>query len=104
KNSFEVEPDSQTWLLTTTVDVQALLTYDDELIKDSDDDDVFDARDEMDEDIQQADEEETQSPKPTKESSTEVPIDESDYDFSCPEVLWPYENIVKSSTSFLGTL
>ncbi|GJR20420.1 hypothetical protein Tco_0968947 [Tanacetum coccineum] len=35
------------------------------------------AGDEMDEDIQQADEEEIQSPKPSKESSTEIPTKET---------------------------
>ncbi|GKE74172.1 hypothetical protein Tco_1536213 [Tanacetum coccineum] len=39
-------------------------------------DDEFEAGDEMDEDIQQADKEETQSPKPSKESSTEIPTKE----------------------------
>ncbi|GJS68396.1 retrovirus-related pol polyprotein from transposon TNT 1-94 [Tanacetum coccineum] len=76
KTSSEVEPDTQTLLLTTTTNVQALLLSDDELIEEIDDD-VFEAGDEMDEDIQQADEEETQSPKPSKESSTKIPTEES---------------------------
>ncbi|GJZ42337.1 hypothetical protein Tco_0589223 [Tanacetum coccineum] len=50
KTSSEVEPDTQTLLLTTVVDIQALLLSDDELIEESDDD-VFEAGDEMDEDI-----------------------------------------------------
>ncbi|GKB88003.1 hypothetical protein Tco_0960275 [Tanacetum coccineum] len=56
KTSSEVEPDTQTLLLTTVVDIQALLLSDDELIEESKDD-VFEARDEMNEDIQQAAEE-----------------------------------------------
>ncbi|GJR76231.1 hypothetical protein Tco_0088596, partial [Tanacetum coccineum] len=40
------------------------------------DNDVFEAGDEMDEDIQQADVEETQSPKPSKDTSTKVPTEE----------------------------
>nr|GEU33950.1 putative polyprotein [Tanacetum cinerariifolium] len=85
--SFEVEPDSQPLLLTTTADVQALLLSDDEMIKDSDDD-VLEARDEMDEDIHHTNEEETQSPSPNKEppeSSYAQETDESDSDSSCPK-------------------
>ncbi|GJT39053.1 hypothetical protein Tco_0938918 [Tanacetum coccineum] len=55
KTSFEVESDTQTLLLTTTADVQALLLSEDELIKESEDD-VFEAGDEMDEDTQQHEE------------------------------------------------
>nr|GEZ13154.1 hypothetical protein [Tanacetum cinerariifolium] len=71
KTSFEVKSDTQTLLLTTIADVQALLLSDDELDEESDND-VFEAGDEMDKDIQQADEEETKSPKTSKESSTKV--------------------------------
>nr|GEV48779.1 hypothetical protein [Tanacetum cinerariifolium] len=67
--------DSQPLVLSTVADVQALLLSDDELVKESKDD-VFEAGDEMNEDIQQDDKEETQSPKPSKESSTEVPSEE----------------------------
>nr|GEZ60651.1 hypothetical protein [Tanacetum cinerariifolium] len=72
RTSSEVKPDTQTLLLTTTADVQALLLSDDELDEESDND-VFEAGDEMNEGIQQADEEETQSYQPSKESSTKVP-------------------------------
>ncbi|GJW63204.1 hypothetical protein Tco_0115088 [Tanacetum coccineum] len=54
KTSSEVEPDSQTLVLTIAAEVG----------------------DEMDKDIQQADKEQTQSPKPSKESSTKIPIKE----------------------------
>ncbi|GJU65283.1 hypothetical protein Tco_1022733 [Tanacetum coccineum] len=73
--SYKVKPDTQTLLLTNAADVQALLLSDDELVEESDDD-VFKVGDEMDEDIQQADKEETQSPKPSKESSTKIPTKE----------------------------
>nr|GFB64721.1 hypothetical protein [Tanacetum cinerariifolium] len=57
KTSYEVELDSQPLVLSTIADIQALLG-DDELNVDSDED-VFEAGDEMDEDIQQANEEKT---------------------------------------------
>ncbi|GJY91601.1 hypothetical protein Tco_0506797 [Tanacetum coccineum] len=60
---------------TASKDVIALLLYNDELIKESEDD-VFEAGDEMDEDTRQVDEEETQSPKHSKDSSTGVPTKE----------------------------
>ncbi|GJW61906.1 hypothetical protein Tco_0111241 [Tanacetum coccineum] len=58
QTSYEVELDSQPLVLSTVADVQALLLSDDELVEESKDD-VFKAGDEMNEDIQQADKEET---------------------------------------------
>ncbi|GKF96650.1 hypothetical protein Tco_0292471, partial [Tanacetum coccineum] len=58
-------------------------------------DDVFKAGDEIDEDIHHNDEEETQSPLPTKErheSSHTQETGESDFDSSCLEVLKKYDN------------
>ncbi|GJV94633.1 hypothetical protein Tco_1546210 [Tanacetum coccineum] len=66
KTSIKVKLDTQTLSHTTAADVQALFLFYDELIEESDDD-VFEAGDEMDEDIQQADEEETKSLKLSKE-------------------------------------
>ncbi|GJZ56634.1 hypothetical protein Tco_0611827 [Tanacetum coccineum] len=65
KTSSKVEPDTQTLLLTTAADVQALLFSNDDLAKSKDD--VFEAGDEMDEDIHYTNKEETQSPSPNKE-------------------------------------
>nr|GEV06705.1 retrovirus-related Pol polyprotein from transposon TNT 1-94 [Tanacetum cinerariifolium] len=61
KTSSEVEPDSETLQLTTFVDVQALLLSNDEMVQQSDEDDVLKAGEEMDEDIPPTDEE-AQSP------------------------------------------
>ncbi|GJX08079.1 hypothetical protein Tco_0196011 [Tanacetum coccineum] len=49
KTSFEVEPDIEPLQLQTFVDVQAFLLYDDEMVKESDDD-VFEAGEDMEED------------------------------------------------------
>nr|GEU54679.1 hypothetical protein [Tanacetum cinerariifolium] len=75
KTSSEVKLDTQTMLLTTATDVQALLLSDDDLAESEDDE--FKAGDEIDEDIQQADIEETKSPKPSKDSSNEISTKES---------------------------
>nr|GFD23177.1 hypothetical protein [Tanacetum cinerariifolium] len=60
-------------------------------------DDVYEARDEMDEDIYHTDAEETQSPSPNKEQSdsshTQKTI-ESDSDSFCPDVLKIYDNVL----------
>ncbi|GJV41767.1 hypothetical protein Tco_1420207, partial [Tanacetum coccineum] len=62
------------------------------------DNDVFEAGDEMDEDIQQADVEETQSPKPSKESSTKVPTEEPH-----AEAVASYANLKLSLEDFIHT-
>ncbi|GJW78210.1 hypothetical protein Tco_0139892 [Tanacetum coccineum] len=49
--SSEVEPDSETLQLTTFADVQALLLFDDEMVQESDEDDVLEAGEEMNDDI-----------------------------------------------------
>nr|GEY63823.1 hypothetical protein [Tanacetum cinerariifolium] len=67
--SFKVELDTQSFVLTTASDVQALLLSHKEL-NDESKDDVFEAKDEMDEGIQQTGNEDTQSPRYTKVSST----------------------------------
>ncbi|GKC82632.1 hypothetical protein Tco_1138349 [Tanacetum coccineum] len=63
KTSFEVEPDSKTLQLITFGNVQALLLFDDEMVQESNEDDVLEAGEEMDEDIPPTDEE-AQSPPP----------------------------------------
>ncbi|GJY43265.1 hypothetical protein Tco_0431478 [Tanacetum coccineum] len=65
KTSSEVEPGTEILQLTTFADVQALLLSDDEMVQESDEDDVLEAREEMDEDIPPIDEE-AQSPPQTK--------------------------------------
>nr|GEW52868.1 hypothetical protein [Tanacetum cinerariifolium] len=73
----QYQVDVDTIILTIVADIQALLGASDDELKDDSDDNVFEARDEINEDIQQvADEEETQSPEPSKEPSTEIPIEE----------------------------
>ncbi|GJV80146.1 retrovirus-related pol polyprotein from transposon TNT 1-94 [Tanacetum coccineum] len=67
KTFSEVESDSQTLLLTTVANVQALLLSDEELMEGSEDD-VFEAEDEMDEDIHHTNEEETRFPSPNKDN------------------------------------
>nr|GEY07279.1 hypothetical protein [Tanacetum cinerariifolium] len=80
--SYEGELDSQSLILSTAADVQALMLSDDELIEESDDD-VFEAGDEMDEDIHQANEEETQDTDASDSESS-----------SCSETFMPYDNFV----------
>ncbi|GJV72696.1 hypothetical protein Tco_1492691 [Tanacetum coccineum] len=89
KTSSKVEPDTQTLLLTTAADVQALLLSYDELDEESDHD-VFEVVDEIDEDIQQADEEETQDQfEPPQAKKTDASDSES---LSCSKSLKPYDN------------
>ncbi|GJZ87530.1 hypothetical protein Tco_0659140 [Tanacetum coccineum] len=96
KPSYEEELHNQPLILSTGVDVQALLFFNEELMEESKDH-VFEAGDEMDEDIHHTDEEETQSPSPTKEqpeSSHAQEIGELDSDSSRPEVLKKYDNVL----------
>ncbi|GJV19322.1 hypothetical protein Tco_1368342 [Tanacetum coccineum] len=53
KTSSEVKPDIQTLLLTTVANIQALLVATDEELKDDSANDVFEAGEEMDEDVQE---------------------------------------------------
>ncbi|GJR93937.1 hypothetical protein Tco_0266111 [Tanacetum coccineum] len=91
--SFEVEPDYKTLQLKTFVDVQALLISDDELLQESDDEDVFKSLENIDEDTQ-VDEEEHQSPPPKKEHPETSHAQESNSDSSCPDALRKYDNIL----------
>nr|GEV56832.1 hypothetical protein [Tanacetum cinerariifolium] len=105
KTSSKVEPD-KTLLLTTVADIQALLIdFKNDLKKDSEDD-VFEAREEMDKDIQEPATKETQTHHFT-ETLNEEPLlpnrdqpksfhakktDESDSASLCSETLKPYDN------------
>ncbi|GJW11673.1 retrovirus-related pol polyprotein from transposon TNT 1-94 [Tanacetum coccineum] len=62
----KVELDLETLPLTTHIDIQAYLLSKDELAEESDEEEVFAAGDDMEEDTQ-ADEEEHQSPSPNKD-------------------------------------
>ncbi|GKD35067.1 hypothetical protein Tco_1250576, partial [Tanacetum coccineum] len=69
KTSSEVEPDTETLLLTTVANIQALLgDYKDEL-KDDSENEVFKAGEEMDEDIQEPNNVETHHAHSTKHQS-----------------------------------
>ncbi|GJZ22563.1 hypothetical protein Tco_0559602, partial [Tanacetum coccineum] len=111
KTSHEVEPDADTIILTTVADIQALLIDSEDELKDDSDDDVFEAGEEMDEDIQEPDTEETQThhstkqpilrehqfPSPPKDdldsSKSKNSSDASDSKSSlCSETFKPYDN------------
>nr|GEY91207.1 hypothetical protein [Tanacetum cinerariifolium] len=66
KTSSEVKSGLETLQLTTLADIQAYLLFEDELAQESDEEEVFAARDDMEKDTQ-ADEEEHQSPSPNKD-------------------------------------
>ncbi|GJT65339.1 hypothetical protein Tco_1016819 [Tanacetum coccineum] len=95
KTSSKVEPNTKTLQLKTFMDVQALLLSDDEMVQASDDEELFAAGEEMDEDIPPTDEE-VKSPPPNTdkpESSHTQDTDESASDSSNPE-LKKYDNIL----------
>ncbi|GKD74855.1 hypothetical protein Tco_1333137 [Tanacetum coccineum] len=92
KTSSKVEPDFETLQLKTFADVQALLLSDDEMVQESDNEEVFMAGEEMDEDIPLTDEE-AQSPTPNKEQPEPSHAQESDSDSSSPK-LKKYDNIL----------
>ncbi|GJU61452.1 hypothetical protein Tco_1243287 [Tanacetum coccineum] len=88
KASSEVEPDPETLPLTTLTDIQAYLLSKDELAQESDEEEVFAAGDDMEEDTQ-ADEEEHQSPSPNKDKPEPSHFPEtqvSDSDSSSPNL------------------
>ncbi|GKE14612.1 hypothetical protein Tco_1422189 [Tanacetum coccineum] len=90
----EYQPDLQTLQFTTVADIQAYLLSEDELAQESDEEEVFAAGDDMEEETQ-ADEEEHQSPSPNKdkpEPSHSPATQESDSDSSSPD-LNKFDNI-----------
>ncbi|GJZ84769.1 hypothetical protein Tco_0650108 [Tanacetum coccineum] len=89
----EVEPGTETLQLTTFADVQALLLFDDEMIQESDDDDVLEAREEMDEDIPPTKARSPPSNQEHPKSSHAQETNESDSNSSCPDALRKYNNI-----------
>ncbi|GJW67131.1 hypothetical protein Tco_0121555 [Tanacetum coccineum] len=66
---------------------------------DANEDDVFEAGDELDEDIHHTDEEETQSTSPNNEQPklSHAQDTKSDFDSSCPEFLKKYDNTYRRS-------
>ncbi|GJY76503.1 hypothetical protein Tco_0481619 [Tanacetum coccineum] len=84
KTSFEVEPDTEPLKLQTYVDIQAFLLSDDELDKDSDEEEVFAAGDDMDEDLQ--DDKEVRTPSPKKDQPEPSHVQESASDSSNPNL------------------
>ncbi|GJX79554.1 hypothetical protein Tco_0327703 [Tanacetum coccineum] len=88
KTSSKVDPGLQTLQFTTFADIQAYLLSEDELNQESDEEEVFAAGDDMEEETQ-ADEEEHQSPSPNKdkpEPSHTPTTQESDSDSSSPDL------------------
>ncbi|GJU42005.1 hypothetical protein Tco_1194962 [Tanacetum coccineum] len=95
KTSSKVDPGLQTLQFTTFADIQAYLLSEDELNQESDEEEVFAAGDDMEEETQ-ADEEEHQSPSPNKdkpEPSHTPTTQESDSDSSSPD-LKKFDNIL----------
>nr|GEV01146.1 hypothetical protein [Tanacetum cinerariifolium] len=90
--SSEVEPDSKTLQLKTFVDVQALLLSDDEMVQESDNEEVFAAGEDMDKDIPPTDKE-AQSRPPNKEQPEPFHAQELEFDSSSPK-LKKYDNIL----------
>ncbi|GJV53756.1 hypothetical protein Tco_1449497 [Tanacetum coccineum] len=93
--SSKVEPDIKPLQLQTFADVQAFLLFEDEMAQESDDEEVFEAEEDMEEDTQ-AEEEQHQSPPPNTDKSKPYPdqeTQESESDTSSPE-LKKYDNIL----------
>ncbi|GJT23374.1 hypothetical protein Tco_0893311 [Tanacetum coccineum] len=102
KTSSKMEPGTQPLKFTAYVDVQAFLLSDDEMLQESDDDEVFGAGEDMDEDPQeplnkttppQSTKEEHHSPPKDKPESSNAPDTESDSESSNLDVLKKYDNI-----------
>ncbi|GJX72658.1 hypothetical protein Tco_0309829 [Tanacetum coccineum] len=93
KTSSEVKPGLETLQLTTLADIHAYLLFEDELAQEIDEEEVFAAGDDMEEDTQ-ADKEEHQSPSPNiykPEPSHILETQVSDSDSSSPD-LKKYDN------------
>ncbi|GJV63420.1 hypothetical protein Tco_1474248 [Tanacetum coccineum] len=70
KTSLEVGSDTNTLILMTVGEIQALLEDSKDELKDDTNEEIYEAGEEMDEHIQQTVAEETQSPEPSKEQPT----------------------------------
>ncbi|GJS87241.1 hypothetical protein Tco_0769877 [Tanacetum coccineum] len=74
KTSSEVEPNTEPLKLQTFADVQAFLLSEDELDKESDEEEVLAVREDMDEDPQVAEEVRTPSPKQDQPEPSHSPV------------------------------
>ncbi|GJT70269.1 retrovirus-related pol polyprotein from transposon TNT 1-94 [Tanacetum coccineum] len=91
KTSSEVEPDTEPLKLQTYADIQAFLLSDDELDKDSDEEEVLAVWDDMDEDPQ--DDKEVRTPSPKQDQPEPSHVQESASDSSSPD-LKKFDNIL----------
>ncbi|GJW36970.1 hypothetical protein Tco_0059890 [Tanacetum coccineum] len=91
KTSSEVEPDTEPLQLQTFADVQAFLLSEDELDKESDEEEVLAAREDMDEDPHIA--EEIKTPPTKKDQLEPSHVQESTFDSSSPD-LKKFDNIL----------
>ncbi|GJY54577.1 hypothetical protein Tco_0446241 [Tanacetum coccineum] len=91
KTSSEVEPDTEPLKLQTYDDIQAFLLSDDELDKDSDEEEVLAVGDDMDEDHQ--DDKEVKTPLPNQDQPEPSHVQESASDSSSPN-LKKFDNIL----------
>ncbi|GJY49857.1 hypothetical protein Tco_0439813 [Tanacetum coccineum] len=91
KTSSEVEPDTEPLQLQTFTDIQAYLLFEDELDKESDEEEVLAAGDDMDEDIQA--DEEVRTPSPKQDQPEPSQVQESASDSSSPD-LKKFDNIL----------
>ncbi|GJY60714.1 hypothetical protein Tco_0461371 [Tanacetum coccineum] len=91
KTSSEVDPDTEPLKLQTYADIQAFLLSDDELDKDSDEEEVLSAGDDIDEDHQ--DDKEVKTPSPNQDQPEPSHVQESDSDSSSPN-LKKFDNIL----------
>ncbi|GKD50651.1 hypothetical protein Tco_1279627 [Tanacetum coccineum] len=91
KTSSEVDPDTEPLKLQTYDDIQAFLLSDDELDKDSDEEEVLSAGDDIDEDHQ--DDKEVKTPSPNQDQPEPSHVQESDSDSSSPN-LKKFDNIL----------
>ncbi|GJS53351.1 hypothetical protein Tco_0626713 [Tanacetum coccineum] len=89
--SSEVEPDTKPLQLQTFADIQAYLLSKDELDKESDEEEVLTAGDDMDEDIQV--DEEVRTPSTKQDQSEPSQVQESVSDSSSPD-LKKFDNIL----------
>ncbi|GJS93239.1 hypothetical protein Tco_0800207 [Tanacetum coccineum] len=84
KTSSEVKPDTEPLQLQTFANIQAYPLSDDELDKESDEEEVLAAGDDMDEDIQAA--EEVRTPSPKQDQPEPSHVQESAFDSSSPDL------------------
>ncbi|GJU74515.1 hypothetical protein Tco_1265920 [Tanacetum coccineum] len=91
KTSSEVEPDTEPLKLQTYADIQAFLLSDDELDKDSDEEEVLAAGDDMDDDPQ--DDKEVRTPLPKQDHPEPSHVQESASDSSSLD-LKKFDNIL----------